>query len=161
MSWKSDKSIERVVKLYKRVPKQVFPEDIEAIKNINETILESEKVLVNDHILFAKLVCYVLNLNLHHSGSMKGAIASLNTELERPLDHHLTFLTSNLNQQELNNYLKDLGFNFESLESEPEKIKANEKGMIEKIKGNWTKEKVTKSFCNTVNEFIKNINNYI
>lgn len=161
MSWRSDKSIERVVKLYKRVPKQVFPEDIEAIKNINETILQSEKALVNDHLLFAKLVCYVLNLNLHHSGSMKGAIASLNTELERPLDHHLTFLTSNLNQQELNNYLKDLGFNFESLESEPENIKANEKGMIEKIKCNWTKEKVTKSFCNTVNEFIKNINNYI
>lgn len=161
MSWKSDKSIERVVKLYKRVPKQVFPEDIEAIKNINETILESEKVLVNDHLLFAKLVCYVLNLNLHHSGSMKGAIASLRTVLEKPIDHQLEFLTMNLNQQDLNNYLKDLGFNFDSLESEPEKIKANEKGMIEKIKGNWTKEKVTKSFCNTVNEFIKNINNYI
>lgn len=161
MSWKSDKSIERIVKLFKRVPKNVFHEDIEAIKNINETILESEKALVNDHLLFAKLVCYVLNLNLHHSGSMKGAIASLNTELERPLDHHLTFLTSNLNQQQLNNYLKDLGFNFESLESEPEKIKANEKGMIEKIKSNWTKEKVAKSFCNTVNEFIKNVNNYI
>lgn len=161
MSWRSDKSIERVVKLYKRVPKQVFPEDIEAIKNINETILESEKALVNDHLLFAKLVCYVLNLNLHHSGSMKGAIASLNTELQRPLEHHLTFLTSNLNQQELNNYLKDLGFNFDSLESEPEKIKANEKGMIEKIKSNWTKEKVTKSFCNTVNEFIKYTDNYI
>lgn len=161
MSWKSDKSIERVVKLYKRVPKQVFPEDIEAIKNINETILESEKVLVNDHILFAKLVCYVLNLNLHHSGSMKGAISILATELERPLEHHLTFLTSNINQQELNNYLKSIGFNFESLEDEHELIKANEKEIVAKIKSNWTKQKVTKSFTNTVNEFIKDVNNYI
>lgn len=161
MSWKSDKSIERIVKLFKRVPKNVFPEDIEAIKNINETISESEKQLVNDHILFAKLVCYVLNLNLHHSGSMKGAISSLRTVLEKPINHHLEFLTMNLNQQELNNYLKDLGFNFNNLESEPELIKANQKGMIEKIKSNWTKEKVTKSFTNTVNEFIKDVNNYI
>lgn len=161
MSWKSDKSIDRVVKLYKRVPKQVFPEDIEAIKNINETILESEKDLVNDHVLFAKLVCYVLNLNLHHSGSMKGAIASLRTVLEKPISDQLEFLTMNLNQNELNNYFKSIGMNFNVMEDNSEIIKSNEKEIIEKIKNNWTKQKVTKSFNNTVNEFIKDINNYI
>lgn len=161
MSWKSDKSIERVVKLYKRVPKQVFHEDIEAIKNINETISESEKELVNDHVLFAKLVCYVLNLNLHQSGSMKGAIASLRSVLEKPISDQLEFLTMNLNQTELNNYFKSIGMNFNVMEDNSEIIKSNENEMIEKIKNNWTKQKVTKSFNNTVNEFIKDVNNYI
>lgn len=161
MSWKSDKSIERIVKLFKRVPKQVFPEDIQAIKNINETISESEKQLVNDHILFAKLVCYVLNLNLHRSGSMKEAIASLRSVLEKPISDQLEFLTMNLNQNELNNYFKSIGMNFNVMGDNSEIIKSNEKEMIEKIKNNWTKQKVTKSFNNTVKEFIKDVNNYI
>ncbi len=161
MSWKSDKAIERVVKVFKRSNTKIFPEDIEAVKTINETITEHEKGLVNDNLLFAKLVCFVINSNLHRSGSMKDAIAVINIALERPLSHSLDMLTKNLNNQELNNYLESLGFNFESLEDEPELIKHNQKEIIEKIKSNWTQQKVTKSFCNTINEFIKNVNNYI
>lgn len=161
MSWKSDKSIERIVKLFKRVPKNVFPEDIEAIKYVNETITESEKQYMVDNLLFAKLLCYTINQNLHFHGNIKMAIKDVSDVFKQPIETHLSIMTSNLNNQDLINYLKQIGVDFDSHKNESAIIKENEKGLIEKLKSSWKTESVTKSFCNTVNEFLKDTDNYI
>lgn len=161
MSWKSDKSIERIVKLFKRVPKNVFPEDIEAIKYVSETITESEKQYMVDNLLFAKLLCHVINQSLHYQGSIKMAIKDVSDVFKKPIEDHLSILTMNLNNQDLNNYLQRIGVDFNSHKNESETIKSNEKELLEKLKSSWKTESVTKSFCNTVNEFLKDTDNYI
>ena len=161
MSWRSDKAIERLVRTFQRVKSQIFEEDIKAIKTINETIIESEKSIAVDNLLFAKLLCYILNQNLHHHGNMKQSIEEVSGVFKKPLNHHVSILATNLNNQALNIYLKEIGIDFNSLSDQPDLIKSNQKQIIEKIKNNWDKSKVEKSFINTINEFLRDTDNYV
>lgn len=161
MSWKSDKAIERLVRTFQRVKSQIFEQDVEAIKTINETIEVNEKQYVNDNILFAKLLCYFLNLNLHHHGSMKLAIKEAHNVFKISLSEHLEIITKNLNNQESINYLKSIEIDFESYSNQPEILSKKESEIIEKIKTNWELTKVSKSFYNTANEFLRDTDNYI
>lgn len=167
MSWKSDKALERLIKTFQRIKNGIFEEDIKAIKTINETIEESEKMVAIDNVLFAKLLCHVLNSNLHHYGNMKNSLSAVQDVFKKPLDHHIEFLAYNLNNQELNNYLKSIDINLEftetaeQLKNNEELLKSNQKEIIKKIKSNWSKSKVEKSFVNTINEFIRDTENYI
>lgn len=108
MSWKSDKALERLIKTFQRIKNGIFKEDIEAVKKLAETIEESEKLIVIDNILFAKLLCHVLNTNLHNYGNMKNSLSAVQDVFKKPLDHHIEFLSYNLNNQELNNYFKSI-----------------------------------------------------
>lgn len=161
MSWRSDKAIERLVRTFQRVKSQIFEEDIKAIKTINETIIESEKSIAVDNLLFAKLLCYILNQNLHHHGNMKQSIEEVSGVFKKPLNHHVSILATNLNNQALNIYLKEIGIDFNSLSDQPDLIKSNQKEIIEKIKNNWNESKVEKSFINTINEFLRDTDNYV
>lgn len=167
MSFKSDKALERIVKTFQRIRNGIFEEDIKAIKTINETIEESEKMVAVDNILFAKLLCHVLNSNLHHYGNMKNSISGVQDVFNKPLDHHISILSRNLNNQELSNYLKSIGVNLEFEETKEqslkniESVKSHQKEIVEKMKTNWSKSKVEKSFVNTVNEFLRDAENYI
>lgn len=159
MSWKSDLSIKRIYNTFKRV--QVFQQDVDALKNLNETISENENKYMVDNILFAKLLCYVLNQNLHYHKSMKMSISEVAEVFKKPLDNHLEILTVNLNNQDLNNYLKNIGIDFKKFETDKTIVKDHSKELIEKLKSNYSKKVVEKSFCNTVNEFLKQPENYI
>lgn len=167
MSWSSDKALERLIKTFQRIKNGIFKEDIDAVKKLAETIEENEKLIVIDNILFAKLLCHVLNTNLHHYGNMKNSLYVVQDVFKRPLDHHIEFLSDNLNNQELNNYLKSIGVNLEFEETKDEnlnnieKLKSNQKEIIEKIKNNWSKSKVEKSFVKSVNEFLRDPENYV
>lgn len=167
MSWRSDKALERLIKTFQRIKNGIFDEDIKAIKTINETIEESEKMVVIDNVLFAKLLCHVLNSNLHHYGNMKNSISAVQDIFNKPLDHHISILSYNLNNQELSNYLKSIHVNLEFEETKDqslkniELLKSNQKEIVEKMKTNWSKSKVEKSFVNTVNEFLRDAENYV
>lgn len=167
MSWRSDKALERLIKTFQRIKNGIFEEDIKAIKTINETIEESEKMVAIDNVLFAKLLCHVLNSNLHHYGNMKNSLSAVQDVFKKPLDHHIEFLSNNLNNQELNNYLKSIGVNLEFEETKEQSLKnedvlkSNQKEIIEKIKNNWSKLKVEKSFVKSVNEFLRDPENYV
>lgn len=167
MSWSSDKALERLIKTFQRIKNGIFKEDIDAVKKLAETIEESEKMVAVDNILFAKLLCHILNSNLHHYGNMKNSISAVQDIFNKPLEHHISILSCNLNNQELNNYLKSIGINLEFEETKEqsskniEKLKSNEKEIIEKIKNNWSKSKVEKSFVKSVNEFLRDPENYV
>lgn len=162
MSWKSDRAIERVVKLFKRAKSQIFDEDIKAIKTISETIEENEKKYVTDNILYAKLLCHSLNLSLHHHGNMKLAIKEADNVFKMSLREHLEMITINLNNQEVINYLKSIGFDVDrEILSDVLELNGNQEEFLQKLKTNWELTKVSKSFYNTANEFLRDTDNYL
>jgi hypothetical protein len=171
MSWTNQNALKRVFSVYKRFKEQngkLWDNDIEAIKTLNTALENASKSNVNDNILFAKLLAYVLDRNVHHNGDIKASIKTVADILKEPLDFHLQMFQKNLNQKGIDNYLQSLGFNLNHLnhskerqESNDKILKENQKEIIEKLKQNWTYENVSKSFYNTANEFLQNVNNYI
>jgi len=162
MSWKTDNSIKRIFNTFKRLKTQIFNQDIEALKLLNDTIAGHEKAYVNDNLLYAKLVCYMINQNLHHHGNIKTSIKVIADVLKEPLDFHLQNLHKNLNNQDILNYLKSSGLNIDSNNSSKiSELNGNEKEFLDKLKTNWTYEKVEHSFYNSANDFLKETENYI
>lgn len=171
MSWQVENALKRVFSVYKRFKEQngkLWDNDIEAIKTINTALENSSKSNVNDNLLFAKLLVYVLDRNVHNNGDIKASIKVASNILKEPLDYHLQMFQRTLNQRGIDNYLESLGYNLdfynntkENRESNEKILKANEKEIIEKLKNNWNLDVVKKSFYNTANEFLQQTDNYI
>jgi hypothetical protein len=171
MSWTNQNALKRVFSVYKRFKEQngkLWDNDIEAIKTLNLAIENASKSNVNDNLLFAKLLVYVLDRNVHHNGDIKASIKIVADILKEPLNYHLQMFKNNLNQKGIDNYLKSLGLNLDHLDHSKEKqetndkiLKENQKEIIEKMQTNWTYENVSKSFYNTANEFLQQTDNYI
>lgn len=171
MSWKEQNALKTVVNVFKRFHKQngkIWDNETEAIKTINTALENNSKSYVNDNILFAKLLVYVLDRNVHHNGDIKASIKIVADILKEPLDYHLQMFQANLNQKGIDSYLQSIGFNLDHLNHSKERqeandkiLKENQKGIIEKMKVNWTYQNVSKSFYNTANEFLQETDNYI
>lgn len=162
MSWKSDKAIERLVRTFQRVKNQIFDQDVEAIKTINETIENSEKSHAVDNILFAKLLCVALRYRTEYYGDIKTALKSIDGDLKTTHKEHVKMLQISLNNVDKLNYLKSISFDLDNENlSKIEELKGNEKEFLEKLKTNWTFENVEKSLVKSVNDFIFNTDNYI
>jgi len=167
MSWQLENAKKRVFNVFKRNKENIYKEDIEALKTINTELELKRDKYVNDNLLFAKLLVYVLDRNVHQNGDIKASIKIVADILKEPLDYHLQMFQINLNQKGIDSYLQSLGFNLEHLDNSKEIkinndkiLKENEKEIIEKLKINWTFENVSKSIYNTANEFLKDIDNY-
>lgn len=164
MSWKNENALKRIFNAFKRSKDKIYKEDIEALKLLNDELILKQKTYVNDNLLYAKLLCYILNQNLHQNGSVKLAIKQTSDILKEPLSYHLEIFKTNLNNKEIENYLLSLNFNLDhfDLKSDNEKLlKASEKEIVEKLKKEWLFENVEKSFYNSANDFLKEPENYI
>jgi len=165
MSWITDNAVKRIFNAFKRSKDKIYNEDIEALKLLNQELLDSQKKYVNDNILYAKLLCCVLKNNMANYGSMKISISKAKDILNTPLSHHIEFLRGTINEIDDREYLTSLGINLENYtDSQDEEINKiiteNQKEMIDNFCKFWTYEKVEKSFFNTANEFLKDVNNY-
>lgn len=170
MSWQLENALKRVFSVYKRFKEQngkLWDNDIEAIKTLNLAIENASKTYVNDNLLFAKLLVYVLDRNVHNNGDIKASIKIASDVLKEPLDFHLQKFHKNLNQKGVDNYLESIGYNLdfydntkETKEKNQKILKENEKEIIEKLNQNWTYDNVKKSFYNTANEFLQQTDNY-
>lgn len=161
MSWQSDKSLKRIFNTFKRLKSNIFNEDIEALKQLNAELLNNQKSNVIDNILFAKLLAIHLRQNLDFYGNMKLSIKKVNDDLKQPLNFQLQVLNQTLNNNEKINYFKSIGIDFLSLDLQNEIISENQKEIIEKLNKSWNYEIVEKSFHNTANEFINDVENYV
>ncbi len=165
MSWQEQNAIKRIFNTFKRVNKYIFQEDINALKTLNEGLEGYKAQSVNDNLLFAKLLAVHLRQNVNHFGDIQQAIKQIKSELEMPLPAHIQYLEKQMNDTDLKNYLKliNITIDFESkedLDQNKISISENQKGIIEKLKSAWGYENVEKSFYNTANTFLKDINNY-
>jgi len=168
MSWKIENAKNRVFNVFKRNKENIYKEDIESLKTINTELELKRDKYVNDNLLYAKLLAVLLTTELRYTKDIKSSIKEIGNDLSKPLDFHLDFLRMNLNDIDLESHLNYLGlldFDFWDVTQET-KIKKNEiinsikPEMIDKIKHNWTLENVKKSFYNTANEFLQDVDNY-
>jgi len=161
MSWHKQKAVERIFNTFKRLKNQVWEQDIEALKLLNTDAIRQSEGYIKDNLLYGKLLCVILKLNLEYYGDMKTSIKATNNILKTSLTEHIAVLQMTLNNKEFENYLKSLGVDFEKYNNEKTIIKENQKEMAEKIKKSWTFETVERSFFNTANDFLKETENYI
>lgn len=150
MSWKSDLAIKRIFNSFKRLKTQIFSQDIEALKTINTELENSQKEYVNDNLLYAKLLCYVLDRNLHYHDDIKTAIKNAADILKEPLEFHLEILHKNINDKNILKHIE--GIDFEN---------TDQKELIKKLENSFTYKSIEKSFYNTANEFLRETDNYI
>jgi len=164
MSWSTDNAVKRIFNSFKRLKNQIFEQDIEALKLLNEELINSQKQYVNDNILFAKLLSHVLRNELKHQGNMKMAIKSIDSILKTPITHHTEFLRMELNHKDFLEYMEGLGIETDHLTHKENNndliLTDNQKEVQDKLLNFWNYDKVEKSFYNSANEFLKDINNY-
>ncbi len=141
MSWQEKRNVTKIFNAFKRNKERIYKEDIEALKNLDEFINESSKTLTKDNLLYAKLLCVFLRQNIHHYKDVKFAIKELKFQLNIPLDRQIELLTYDLNMIELQK------------QETPEAV-------LDKLKKPWSKEVVEKSFYNSANDLLKEIENY-
>jgi cupin superfamily acireductone dioxygenase involved in methionine salvage len=141
MSWEQKRYVTKIFNAFKRNKERIYKEDIEALKNLDEFINESSKNLTKDNLIYAKLLCVFLRQNVHHYKDVKFAIKELKFQLNIPLDRQIELLTYDLNLIEL------------------QKLESAEQ-VFEKMDNAWSKEQVEKSFYNSANDLLKEIENY-
>lgn len=161
MAWKETKSIERIFNTFKRLKKQVYSQDVDALKHLSESIDANDQKVTQDNILFAKLLSVVLAMNLEHYKDMGMAIKETSKMLKTPMGTHVEIFKMKINLLEDMSFLKSKGFNLDERFAEnPELTKEQEVELIEKLTSPWTYEKVEKSFYKTATEFLKDVDNY-
>jgi len=152
MSWQEQTALRRVFNVFKRNKTNVYPEDINALKTLNESLEAYQKEFVNDNKLFAKLLSLQITQNVRYYGSIETALIALKDDLKNTLEYNITFLQQELNQRAVNDYFE---------QNKTKNITAeNEKEFKKKLRESWSLENVQKSFYNTANEIIKNIDFY-
>jgi hypothetical protein len=141
MSWQNKKHITRIFNAFKRNKERIYKEDIEALKSLDELISKESEQTTKDNLIYAKLFCVFLRQNVHHYKDIKFAIKELKFQLNIPLDRQIELLTYDLNLIEL------------------QKLESAEQ-VFEKMDNAWSKEQVEKSFYNSANDLLKEIENY-
>ena len=141
MSWELKRNVTKIFNAFKRNKERIYKEDIDALKNIDEFINEYSKQLTKDNLLYAKILCVFLRQNIHHYKDIKFAIKELKFQLNIPLDRQIELLTYDLNLINLQN-------------------ETDAKEVLKKMDNAWTKEQVEKSFYNSANDLLKEIENY-
>jgi hypothetical protein len=141
MSWLHKKNVTRIFNAFKRNNQRIYKEDIEALKSIDELINSISQQTTKDNLVYAKLLCVFLRQNIHYYKDIKFALKELQYQLKTPLNTQLEMLTYDLNLIEL------------------QKLESAEQ-VFEKMDNAWTREQVEKSFYNSANDLLKEIENY-
>jgi hypothetical protein len=141
MSWQNKKHITRIFNAFKRNKERIYKEDIEALKSLDELISKESEQTTKDNLIYAKLLCVFLRQNIHYYKDIKFAIKELKFQLNIPLDRQIELLTYDLNLISLQN-------------------ETDAKEVFKKIDNPWSKEQVEKSFYNSANDLLKEIENY-
>lgn len=166
MSWQVENATRRIFNTFKRLKGQIFSQDIDALKTITEYISEMEQKRINDNILYAKLLCFVLYRNVEHFKDIRQSLKNIQQNVfDGSIEEHIEILKLHLNKNDFDEYLSTLGLTHEFLDCEEEFknmeiLKENEKEVVLKIKKFWEHDKVSKSFYKTANEFLNDVNNY-
>jgi hypothetical protein len=164
MSWVIQNSVNRVFNAFKRNKNNIYKEDIEALKLINEALLEREKTLVNDNILFAKLLSIQLRQNIIYFKDIGLAIKAIQRDLRNTVEFNINLLTFDLNNHELENYFESIGIvkynTLQEWENNKQIISDNQQEISKKVLKSWSVEDVEKSFYKSANQIIKDIENY-
>ena len=162
MSWENKKNVLRIFNTFKRLKDKIYPQDIDPLKEIDNFINQKSKQNTKDNLIYAKILAIYLKQNIYYYKDIRTAIKSVRNELKMPLEKHIEVLSIELNNNELFKTVENLGCNLnktnldKSFLSDPIKRKEFES----KLLNSWTYDNVEKSFYNTANDLLKDVNNY-
>lgn len=161
MAWKDTQSIKRLFNTLKRLKTQVYSQDVDALKQLSESIDANDQQTTQDNILYAKLLSIVLTMNLDHYKDLPMAIKETSKMIKMPLNTHIEIFKMKINLLEEMDLLKSKGIDLDDRFAEnPKLTKEQENEIVKKLTSSWTFEKVEKSFYKTATEFLKDVDNY-
>lgn len=164
MSHQDTRDIERIFKTFKRLGKQIFKEDVDALKRLNESLEFYKIEQVNDNRIYAKLLA--LHLKTKYCGNIDLTLKFLGQDLSQPLYFHLDNLQNKIRCTELIEYVKTLKIDvpeneFNDIEAltkkENEFWTVHQKAIIKQINDQYGVDFVKNNFYNTANEILRNI----
>lgn len=161
MDWRTAKNIKHIFNVFKRLKNQIWTNDIEVLKELNEWLENAAESKATDNILFLKLVCVVLKERSEHYGCVKMAIRTINDDLSTPKENLIEMLRISLNNTDRINFLKECGIDVEGYGDETEKLTKFQKEFTERLTKNWSIKNVRQSLYKTVNQFVTDIDNYL
>ncbi len=169
MSWKEDNSLKRIYNTFKRTPKAIFKEDIEALKTLKESLDFYRIKQVTDNILFAKALSLLIIERYKNVKCINSTLQTIDKDLEDTLDYNLQKLSNKITTTELIQYIESLTIEVPHSElndvdaltkRENEFWSTHEKTIFAEIKSNYEKEKITDSFYKSATEILNNLKNY-
>lgn len=169
MSWKEENAIKRIFNLFNRLSNKLFKEDIEALKTINESLDFYKIRQISDNKIYAKVLIILIKERYFRFNDINSALQSIDKELGLSIEYQLEFLTANIRNNELCEYIKTLKIdvsdsdlnNVDALtKKESELFDIHQKEIFAEIKNLWNSDHVSDCFYNSANQFLNDIKNY-
>lgn len=170
MSYKDENAIKRIFNTFKRLNKNIFQQDIDALKQIKESLDFYKIRQVNDNKIYAKVLCLLIKERYMRLPDINMCIESVHRDIKLySLGEQLEMLTIKLKTNHIASYLKECKIEVSSDEfndvealtkREIEWHDKYEKKLFDEIIKTWNTEFVTDKFYTTANEILQDVDNY-
>ena len=166
MSWVTDKAVKRIFSTFKRLGKQIYKEDIDALKTINDTLNFEKQSFVADNKVFSKLLALYIYEKYKSDKDINSVINNLSKSLQYDLQFILERLHNKIQTTELIQYIDTLTVDvpeseFKDIEAltnkENEFWTIHQKEIFKKIKEQYSSDFVKNSFYNTADDILKTV----
>lgn len=137
--------------------------DVDAFKFVAEWINREKAKEINQNLLFAKLFCNVFSQEIKfYNGDFKFAQKKMHDYLKHPIQHYYDIFIKEINDLEMNKFIKSIGISDKhpALSTDDEKLNEkeilinNSKEIEKYFNGIFKEDKVYQSLNNTISEFI-------
>lgn len=165
MSWKDENALKRIFNTFKRLEKNIFKQDIDALKHLNQTIELQKKQNIDSNILFAITLSLLIKERLRKGQSINAVLYMIGHDLRSfDLVENVRQLTALINANELQQFMKEKEVIIpkgKDVYNDTDELlelwyKQYDKEFLDKILESWSFDEVKKNFENTVNEIIQN-----
>lgn len=169
MSWKDENAIKRIHNTFKRLGTKIFPEDKQALQQLNESLEFYKIKQTNDNKIYAKVLALLIKEYYSKNININTILECIDAELKSPLPYHIELLSNRIRTTELTNYIETLRIDIPENEfndvdaltkRENEFWDIHKKSIFEEINKMWAVDEVSNKFYNSANEFLKDVNNY-
>jgi hypothetical protein len=170
MSFKNENALKRIFNTFKRLNKNIFQQDIDALKQLKESLDFYKIQQVNDNKIYAKVLCMLIKERYMRYGDINFALKSISKDLKgTTLEEQLEMLTSKIRTTEIYTYLQQCKIDvpnnelndYEALcKREEEWGNKYDKQLFDKIIETWNTDFITDRFYTSANEILQDVDNY-
>lgn len=170
MSYQDENSIKRIFNTFKRLSKNIFQQDVDALKHLKERLDFYKINQVNDNKVYAKMLCMLIKERYMRYKDINFALQTISKDLKgSSLDEHIELLTIKIRATEISTFLQSCKIDvphdeledYEALcKREEEWGKKFDKALLDKIIETWNTEFITDRFYTTANEMLQDVDNY-
>jgi len=170
MSWENDRAIKRIFNTFKRLNKNVFQQDIDALKQLKESLDFHKIQQVNDNKIYAKVLCMLIKERYIRMPDINIVLSTIQSDIRNSsLPEHIELLTIKIRATQLSMFFQECKIDVPNNElndiealakREQEWHDKFDKPLFEEIIKLWQTDVVTDKFYNTANTILQNVDNY-